>query len=97
MAKAEQESEKRKREEKWQMLPAPAKSLQNGAGFHGKTRTNSACRNENGGLSATKRAAGKYARAAFAKIKGNKAICPDHQIVRWKRIKVSENRFLSGI
>ena len=35
-----------------------------------------------GGLDATERAVGKYARAAFAKRERNKAICPEHQIVR---------------
>ena len=31
---------------------------------------------------ATERAIGKYARAAFAKRERNKAVCPEHQIVR---------------
>ena len=35
----------------------------------------------------------EHARAAFAKRK--RAICPHHQIVRWKRVKVSENRTLA--
>ena len=34
------------------------------------------------GFSATKRAVGKYARAAFAKRERNRAVCPEHQIVR---------------
>ena len=33
-------------------------------------------------LSATERAVGKYAGAAFAKIKRNRAVCPEHQIMR---------------
>ena len=44
---------------------------------------------EESDLSATKKAVGKYARAAFAKKK--KAICPDHQIVRWKKVKMSKS------
>ena len=35
-----------------------------------------------GGLSATERAVGKYARAMFAKRERNRAICPEYQIVR---------------
>ena len=47
------------------------------------------------GLSATKRAVGNYARAALAKRKKNIAVCLDHQIVRWKRAKVSKSRTLA--
>ena len=36
------------------------------------------------GLSATERALGKYAGAAFAKRKRNRAVCPKYQIVRWE-------------
>ena len=36
------------------------------------------------GLSATERAVGKYARATFAKWKRNRAVSPEHQIVRWE-------------
>ena len=34
----------------------------------------------------------KYARAAFAKRKRSKAVCPKHQIMRGERVKVSESR-----
>ena len=44
---------------------------------------------------AAKRAVGKYARAAFAKRKRNKAVCPEYQIVRKERVKVSERRTLA--
>ena len=37
---------------------------------------------EKSGLSATKRAVGKDARAAFAKTESNRAVSSDHQIVR---------------
>ena len=47
------------------------------------------------GLSATKRAVGKNARASFAIKKRNKVISPDHQIVTWERVKVSESRILA--
>ena len=34
------------------------------------------------GLDATERAVGKYARAVFANRERNRAVCPEHQIVR---------------
>ena len=37
---------------------------------------------EKSGLSAIKRAVGKYARAAFSKRKRNRAVSPEHQIMR---------------
>ena len=33
-------------------------------------------------------------RAALAKRKRNKAVCPNHQTVKWERVKVSESRIL---
>ena len=42
---------------------------------------------EKSGLSATKKAVGKYARAAFAKRKRNRAVCQGHQIVRGKELR----------
>ena len=50
---------------------------------------------EKRGLSATKRAVGKYARAAVAKRKRNRAVSPEDLIVRGERIKVSESRTLA--
>ena len=38
----------------------------------------------------------QLARAAFAKRKRNKAVCADHQIVRWESVKVSESRTLAS-
>ena len=64
------------------MLPRPAKSVQNGAGFSGKTRIYWACSKGKSGLSATQRAVGKYARAALAKRKRNRALSPEYQIIR---------------
>ena len=64
------------------VLPRPAKSVQNGAGFSGKTGAYWACRKGKSGLSATERAVGKNAGAAFAKRKGNRAVSPEHQIMR---------------
>ena len=61
--------------------PRPAKSVQNGAGFSGKTGAYWACRNGKSGLSATERAVGKNAGAAFAKGKRNKAVCPEYNIM----------------
>ena len=43
------------------------------------------------GLSATKFAVGKDAKAVFAKRKKNRTICSFHQIVKRERIKVSGN------
>ena len=54
-----------------------------------------ACREGKSGLSATERAVGKYAGAALAKRKRNKAVCPKHQITRGERVKVGESRTLA--
>ena len=78
------------------LLPRPAKSVQNGAGFSGKTGTYWACRKRKSGLSATERAVGKYAGAALAKRKTNTAVCPKHQIMRGERVKVGESRTLAS-
>ena len=77
------------------VLPRPAKSVQNGAGFSGKTCACWAYRKGKSGLSATKRAVGKNAGAALAKSKRNRAICPKHQIMREERVKVGESRTLA--
>ena len=69
------------------MLPRPAISVQNGAGFSGKTGTYWACRKGKCGLSATERAAGKNAEAALAKRKRNRAVCPEYQIMRGERLR----------
>ena len=62
------------------VLPRPAKSVQNGAGFSGKTGTYWACRKGKSGLSATEIAVGKNAGAVLAKRKRNRVVCPEHQI-----------------
>ena len=77
------------------VLPRPAKSVQNGAGFSGKTGTNWACRKGKSGLSATERAVGKNAGAALAKRKRNRAVCPEYQIMRGERVKMGESRTLA--
>ena len=41
------------------------------------------------------KAVGKNARAAFAKRKRNRAVCPKHQIIRWEGVKVSERYTLA--
>ena len=41
------------------------------------------------------RAVGKHTRAALAKTKRNRAVCPEHQILRGERVKVSESRTLA--
>ena len=63
------------------VLPRPAKSVQNGAGFSGKTGPHWACRKGKSGLSATEGAVGKNARAALAKRKRKRAVCPEYQIM----------------
>ena len=97
MARTEQESDSRKRGKMADLLvlPRPAKSVQKGTGFSGKTGTYWACEKEKSGLSATERAVGKNARATFAKRKRNRAVCPEYQIMRRERIKVGESRTLA--
>ena len=77
--------------------PRPAESLQNGAGFCGKTYAYWACRKGKSGFKATKSAVCKDARAAFAKSKRNRAICPNHQIVRWGESKDEQEPHLDEI
>ena len=77
------------------VLPIPANSVPNGAGFSRKTRTYWACLTGKSGLSAKERAIGKYAEAALAKGKRNRAVCPKHQIMRGERVKMGESRTLS--
>ena len=47
------------------------------------------------GLSATERAIGKTAGAALAKRKRNRAVSPEHQIMREERVKAAESRILA--
>ena len=44
---------------------------------------------------ATEKAVGKYAGAALAKRKRNRAVCPEYQIMRGKRVKEGESRILA--
>ena len=77
------------------VLPRPARSVQNNAGFSGETSAYWACREGKSGLGATERAVGKYVRAALAKRKRNRAVSPEYQIMREERVKVSESRTLA--
>ena len=79
------------------VLPRPAKSVQNGTGFSGKTGTNWACQKGKSGLSATERAVGKNAGATLAKRKRNRAICPEYQVMRGERVKMGESRTLARV
>ena len=79
------------------VLLRPAKSVQNGAGFSGKTGTYWACRIGKSGLSATERAVGKNAGATLAKRKRNRAVCPEYQIMRRERVKMGESRTLARV
>ena len=74
------------------VLPRPAKSVHNGAGFSGKTGTYWACRKGKSDLSATERADGKDTGAAFAKKKRNGAVCLEYRIARGERVKMGESR-----
>ena len=98
VARTERESDSRRREEKWQtcwccrdqqracrMAQASAEKLEHTG--HAKKRKS--------GLSATDRAVGKYAGAALAKRKRNRAVCPKYQIMRGKTVKVGESRTLA--
>ena len=70
MVRKERESDSRRRKmADLFVLSRPAKSVQNGAVFSGKTGTYWACRKGKSGLSATERAVGKNAGAALAKWK----------------------------
>ena len=64
---------------------ADRKSLQNNAVFSGKTLVYWAWRKEKSGLSATERAVGKYARAAFSKRKRSRAVCPNCYVLAISR------------
>ena len=46
---------------------------------------------EKSGLGATERAVCKYARAAFARRKRNRAVSPEYQIMREERVKVGDS------
>ena len=94
MARTERESDSRREEKRqtcWcyrdqqracRMTQASAGKLEHtGSAEKGKS-----------GLSATERAVGKYAEAAFAKRKRNRAVSPEYQIVNGERVKVSESR-----
>ena len=91
------QEKKRRKMADFMVLPRSAKSVQNGAGFSGKTGTNWACRKGKSGLSATERAVSKNAGAALAKRKRNRAVCPEYQIMRRKRVKVGESRTLARV
>ena len=98
MARTERESDSRGREmADFMVLPRPAKSVQNGAGFSRKSGTYWACRKGKSGLSATERAVGKNAGAALAKRNRNRTVCPEYQIMRGKRVKVGKSRTLAKV
>ena len=95
MARTERESNRRRKEEKWQtiwcrqeracrMAQASAEKLEH-TGPAEKERV----------ASVSQRAVIKYAGAAFAKRKRNRAVCPEYQIMRGERVKVSESRTLA--
>ena len=97
MARTERESDSRRREEKWQTCwccrdqQRACRMAQTSAE---KLELTGPAEKKKSGLSATERAVGKNAGAAFAKRKRNRAVCPKHQIMRGERVKVGESRTL---
>ena len=92
--RTERDSDRRRREvADLLVLPRPAKSVQNGAGFS-KNLSILGLQKRKERLQRQK-AVGKYARSTFAKRKRNRAAYPEYQIVRWERVKVSESRTLA--
>ena len=86
MARTERESERRRKEDLL-VLPIPAESLQNGAGYSEKNlniqglpkRKERHQRNRESSWQV------RY-RVAFAKRKRYRTICPDHKIVKWEKL-----------
>ena len=72
------------------MLPRPAKSVQNGTTSVEKLEHTVPAEKESD-LGATEKAVGNYTRAAFAKRRRNRAVCPEYQIMRGERVKVGKN------
>ena len=95
--RTERESDRRRREmADFMVLPRPAKSVQNGAGFSRKTGTSWACRKGKSGLSATERAVSwQVGRSRPCQRKRNRAVCPEYQIMRGVRVKTGESRTLA--
>ena len=97
VARTERESDRMRREEKWQtcwccrdqqracrMAQVSAEKLEH-TGPAEKERV----------ASVPQRAVGKNDGAALAKRQRNRAVCPEYQMVRGERVKVSENRTLA--
>ena len=97
MARTERESDRRRREEKWQtfwccrdqqracrMAQASAEKLEHTRPAE-KERV------------ASERAIGKNAGAALVKRKRNRAVCPEYQIMRGESVKVGESRTLARV
>ena len=98
MARTERESDRRRREEKWQtcwcyrdqqracrMAQASAEKLEH-TGPAEKERVASVPQRE---------LLARTPEPYYSKGKRNRAVSPKHQIVSWERIKVSENRTLT--
>ena len=96
MARTKLDSDRRRRKEKRNdRFVGAAETSKELAEWRRLQRKNWACRKGKSSLSATERADGKYAGAAFPKRKRNRAVCPEHQIMRWEGVEVSENRILA--
>ena len=86
VARTERKSERRRETTDLLVLPRSAKSMQNDAGFSGKTLII--------GPAEKKKVTSVPQREQLANTlesslpKRNRAICPDHHIVRWERVKV---------
>ena len=99
MARTERESDRRKREEKWQTLWCcrdQQRACRMAQASAEKLEQTGPAEKESG-LSATERAVGKNAGAALAKRKRNRSVCPENQIMRGERVKVGESRTLARV
>ena len=91
MARREQESDRRRREEKWQTCWCCQDQQRACRMAHASVEKleHTGPAKKKGSFNATERAVGKYARVAFTTRERNKAVCPEDQIVR-RAFSVSE-------
>ena len=86
------QSESQIKEKRNGRLVGASGSLQNGTGFSRKTfeHTGPAEMERVALVPQRERAVGMYVRAAFARRKRNRAVCPEYQIVWWKKDSQAE-------
>ena len=93
MLRTEQASERRRREiADLLVLPRPAKSLQNDVGFSGKLEPTAPKKKKIVASVSQREQLSSRPELFLPKPKGTEPfICPEHQIVKWERVKVSKN------